>query len=92
MGDLLFADDDGNLYAPNARLMLLTPPQLQDLTGLVRPSAQIRWLARNGWKFAVRADGRPSVSAREFERRMEGGTARQPVAYEPDFTVLHRAG
>jgi hypothetical protein len=41
--------------------VFLSPDEVRDLTGCVQPAAQRRWLARNGLRFFVRADGRPSV-------------------------------
>ena len=41
--------------------MLLTPDQLQTLTGYHRPSAQIRALKAMGIRHWVRPDGRPVV-------------------------------
>lgn len=43
--------------------MFLTPDELQQLTGLRQNAAQIRWLARQGIRHRVRADGRPVVMA-----------------------------
>lgn len=41
--------------------MLLAPQDIKNLTGYVRPSAQIRWLREHGWPFEVGADRRPKV-------------------------------
>lgn len=41
--------------------MFLTDEQLTDLTGLRRPSAQVRWLTTRGIQHYVRVDGRPRV-------------------------------
>lgn len=71
--------------------MFLTAEQVVELTGLVRPSAQTRWLAKNGWKFATRADGRPAVSAREFERHLEGGARRSAKDAEPNLAAVFGA-
>ena len=37
---------------------LLTPDELQDVTGYVRPSAQARELGRQGVRFRYRRDGK----------------------------------
>jgi hypothetical protein len=54
--------------------MLLAEKELCDLTGYVRPSAQVKWLQRNGWRFTVNALGKPAVAVAEFNRRMVGGS------------------
>jgi hypothetical protein len=41
--------------------MLLTPDQLEILTGYRRPSAQVRALRRMGVRYLLRPDGRPVV-------------------------------
>ena len=63
--------------------MFLSPDDLARLTGLQRPSAQLRWLAAHGWKFEVDRFGRPVVLRAEAERRMLGG----PVRQEPRLRV-----
>jgi hypothetical protein len=55
--------------------MILAPSQIQQLTGYVRSSAQVRWLRRHGWRFTVNALGAPVVAQAEFNRRMVGGKA-----------------
>ena len=49
--------------------MILTASELVELTGYLKPSLQCRWLARNGYSFDVRADGRPAVSRAHYEAR-----------------------
>lgn len=39
--------------------MFLTPAELEDMTGLKRPSAQYRFLLREGWPVESDAKGRP---------------------------------
>jgi hypothetical protein len=41
----------------------LSDADVATLTGRKQPAAQRRWLARNGLRFFVRADGRPAVPA-----------------------------
>lgn len=60
----------------------LTPDDLKDLTDMVIPSAQARWLERNGWKFVLSAAGRPKVLWSYAEFRL--GVAPEP---EPDCTT-----
>ena len=63
--------------------MFLPPDELARLTGLRRPSAQVRWLAARGWRFEMDAYGRPIVLQAEAERRMLSG----PVKREPKVRV-----
>jgi hypothetical protein len=68
--------------------MFLTSQEVQRLTGYVRPSAQIRWLRKNGWRFTVNGLKEPIVAAAESERKLisgEGITRR----HEPNFGVLN---
>ena len=65
--------------------MLLTPADLENLTGYKRHSAQVRWLRRHGWRFTVNALGQPGVAIAEFNRRMVGG---RPVTQEPNWGAL----
>lgn len=57
--------------------MILTPSDLHDLTGYVRPSAQVRWLRRHGWRFTVNALGVPVVALAEFNRHLVGRVVRE---------------
>ena len=66
--------------------MFLTPEQLETLTGLRQPAAQIRWLRRNGVRHYVRADGRPVVPASAL-----AGQTQPPKAAGPNFAALRAA-
>jgi hypothetical protein len=66
--------------------VILTPTDLHDLTGYVRPSAQVRWLRRHGWRFTVNALGVPVVALAEFNRHLVGGRAPRQ---EPNFEALN---
>ena len=57
--------------------MLLSPAELADLTGLKRPSAQVRWLSRAGMRYAIGGDGQIKVLKAEVERYMLSGPVRQ---------------
>ena len=41
--------------------MFLTNQEISELTGLRRPSAQIRWFKKRGWPFEISALGEPKV-------------------------------
>ena len=72
-------------------MILLTDEEVRDLTGYSRPSAQIRWLRRQGWRFTVNALGKPAIAVAEFNRRMvgNGGAITQQ---EPDWNALNAVG
>jgi hypothetical protein len=40
------------------------------LTGYVRPSAQVRWLHRNGYRFTVNGLGEPTVAVSKDDREL----------------------
>ena len=50
--------------------MLLTAEQVADLTGYVKPTAQVGWLRQRGWRFEVGGDGRPKVLRAYVERQL----------------------
>lgn len=50
--------------------LLLTPDEIQDLTGLQQFAAQRRWLDANGWRYTIDARGRPKIARAYFEKRM----------------------
>lgn len=66
--------------------MFLTPDDLLTLTGYKRRSDQVKWLARNGYRFSVNGAGQPIVATAEVERVLVGGTARR---IEPNFGAIN---
>lgn len=67
----------------------LTKKELQEITGRLKPAAQLRWLRKNGFTALLRADGIPLVSRAHFEAKMGGylpGT--KPQSFEPNFGAL----
>jgi hypothetical protein len=68
--------------------MFLTPQELQRLTGYARPSAQIRWLRRNGWRFTVSGLKEPIVAVAESERKLVSGDG-MTSHHEPNFGALN---
>lgn len=64
----------------------LSVEELREITGRIKPSAQIRWLRQQGFTVLVRANGRPLVSRAHFEVVMGGlrGQIEAPEL-EPDF-------
>lgn len=71
-----------------ANQLLLTEEDLHQLTGYIRPDAQIRWLKKNGWEFAVSAYKRPKVAFAYAESKL-GVRLDVPMQFEnsvPDFS------
>jgi hypothetical protein len=66
--------------------VFLTLAELKSLTGYTRPSAQARWLRRNGYKFTMNGLGEPVVAVAEMNRHLVGGRA---ARQEPDFEALN---
>ncbi len=66
--------------------MFLTPAELAELTGRKRPSLQRAWLVQNGYKFDVRADGRPSLLRAAVEARQ--GARSAPRTSGPNWDAL----
>jgi len=65
--------------------MFLTHEALTELTGLKKPKLQRAWLTRNGYRFDVRADGRPAVLVSQVEARQH---VRVDSAAEPNWDAL----
>ena len=67
----------------------LTAEELQGITGLKKPTAQVRALRKMGFQFITRADGSPLMSRSHFELHMCGlplsGSSEND---EPDFSSL----
>ncbi len=68
--------------------MYLTSQEVQRLTGYVRPSAQIRWLRKNGWRFTVNGLKEPIVAVAESERILVSGQG-MSKHHEPNFGALN---
>nr|WP_171049602.1 DUF4224 domain-containing protein [Pseudomonas nicosulfuronedens] len=52
--------------------MVLTAIELVELSGYRKPSAQARWLERNGFPFVMGGDGQPKVLRQAVEGRLGG--------------------
>lgn len=64
--------------------LFLTDEQLVDLTSYVMPSAQVRWLVRNGVHHYVRGDGKPRVLA----STIQPDAAPRKAAWTPNFDAV----
>jgi hypothetical protein len=72
-------------------MSLLTKDELEQLSGLTQPAAQVKWLKTQGINHFVRNDGRPSVTW-EFVNNPHGSmlTNRGKTA-QPNFGALANA-
>lgn len=68
-------------------MMFLTDQTVQHLTGLKRPSAQIRWLRSRGYPVEVGADGKPKVLEDVVRSRL-GGKVATERRHEPNWSAL----
>ena len=67
----------------------LTAEELREITGKVKPSAQVRVLRTLGFTVKLRPDGRPLMSRAHFEALMGGlPSSTKAQEYEPDFSTL----
>jgi hypothetical protein len=72
-------------------MALLTKEDLEQLRGFTQPSAQIRWLKKQGIGHFVRNDGYPSVTW-EFVNHPHGKSLNmQPKAAQPNFGAIPHA-
>ncbi len=74
-------------YSAGEHSMFLTSQDIVKLTGYNRPSAQIRWLRRNGWRFTVNALSEPVVAIAESNRKLVSGTT--ITTQQPDIGALN---
>ncbi len=68
--------------------IFLVPEEIQDLTGYQKPAYQKRWLAKHGYPFDVRGDGRPVVCRAYYEGCHGRNIAKRPS--EPDLAALDK--
>ena len=84
MGELCLHKTQLNMKSIN-----LTSIELVQITGRVKPAAQIRWFRKNGFTALLRADGKPLVSRAHFEAKMGGFlSGSKPRDYKPNFGAL----
>lgn len=68
--------------------MFLTAQELRGLTGYQKPSLQRRWLTEHGYRFEVRADGRPAVLIAQVEARQRPVLGRSTTGTGPNWDAL----
>lgn len=70
--------------------MIVSQDEIVRITGKERPTAQARWLLKNGWRFVRNARGEVVLHEREAERHLCGGRiAKERPAEEPDVGALN---
>lgn len=67
--------------------MFLTASDIEQLTGYRKPALQRRWLIEHGYRFDVRADGRPVVLVSQIEARQHGSN-RVTSRVEPNWDAV----
>lgn len=67
--------------------MLLSVEEIQQLTGRKRPTAQIAWLKKHGYRFSVNERNHPVVAVAEATRKLVGGPAARQQ--EPNWDGLN---
>ena len=71
--------------------LFLDESELRELTGRVQRRSQMQWLEWNGWKYAIRADGRVMVAREQFELKMlDKPTKPRECEVEPDWDAMNR--
>ena len=79
------------MEALNHPPLLLTPDELEQITGRKLPKKQAAWLLAKHWQFEVNARGAPVVARTYAEARLSGiSTIPQPTrSHRPNFEALH---
>ena len=72
--------------------MFLTAAELADLTGYVRPSAQVRWLRANGYRFEIGGDGLRKVRGFHLFLNSHGRRLTYRVYYSMFVEAAEKAG
>ena len=67
--------------------LLLSPEEVQDVTGFKLSRLQVDWLQRKGWRFEINAIGRPVIAGKYAEKMLGCGDDGAPVA-RPNFAAL----
>ncbi|RLW62236.1 MAG: hypothetical protein B6D70_07680 [gamma proteobacterium symbiont of Stewartia floridana] len=67
--------------------MFLSRTEIEELTGYQRPSAQSRWLDRNGFNHVKGADGYPRVLRNHVQAKL-GSSVEFKQEGRPNFAAL----
>lgn len=65
----------------------LSDAEICEISGRERPTAQLKWLRKNGFTAKPRADGTILVSRRNYEIVMGGYTEMKSNFAEPDYAA-----
>lgn len=49
---------------------LISPAEFEEITGAIQPAKQCEVLRKNGIRFTLRADGKPSLSWEAYHRQL----------------------
>jgi len=70
-------------------MLFLKPNDIAELTGRKRSALQVRWLAENGFRFVIGADGRPKVLIGEVDFHLNHAKTERPQPMtQPDFSKV----
>jgi hypothetical protein len=67
--------------------LLLSPDEVQEITGFKLSRLQVGWLRRKGWRFEINAIGKPIV-ARKYAEKMLGCAEETATVLRPHFGAL----
>lgn len=72
--------------------LLLTPDEVQQITGRKLRRQQVEWLKGNHWQFEVNARGMPIIARSYAEAHLSGSTCTSQPARprRPNFEALNR--
>jgi hypothetical protein len=70
---------------------LLSPADVEELTGTPRPRLQMDWLGAHGFRAEMGRDGKVKVLRAAVEQRMMPSGTRSKAKTEPDLTALKKA-
>lgn len=73
--------------------LLLTPDELEQITGRKLRKQQIKWLADKHWQFEINARGAPIIARSYAEARLSGinATPQTTRARRPNFDAIRPA-
>lgn len=71
---------------------LLSPVEVEELTGTPRASLQREWLASNGYPAEFGRDGKVKVLRAAVELRMMPAGTRHKAKTEPNLAMLRKVG
>lgn len=67
---------------------LILADEMEELTGAKTPSKQCEVLRKNGLRFTVRADGRPSLSWEAYNRQLSATVAATQDKSQPNLRAI----